>query len=94
MNFDINRYFENLVDKMEKLVKLKEKVEIKRWYDGFDFFMKVVIICFDIVKGFLYIMFLFMRNVIFWKFFVSEDFLVLFRELMYVLRKIWILKVL
>lgn len=57
MNFDINRYFENLVDKMEKLVKLKEKVEIKRWYDGFDFFMKVVIICFDIVKGFLYIMF-------------------------------------
>lgn len=57
MNFDINRYFENLVDKMEKLVKLKEKVEIKRWYDGFDFFMKVVIICFDIVKGFLYLMF-------------------------------------
>lgn len=57
MNFDINRYFENLVDKMEKLVKLKEKVEIKRWYDGFDFFMKVVIICFDIIKGFLYIMF-------------------------------------
>lgn len=57
MNFDINRYFENLVDKMEKLVKLKEKVEIKRWYDGFDFFMKVVIIRFDIVKGFLYIMF-------------------------------------
>lgn len=57
MNFDINRYFENLVDKMEKLVKLKEKVEIKRWYDSFDFFMKVVIICFDIVKGFLYIMF-------------------------------------
>lgn len=57
MNFDINRYFENLVDKMEKLVKLKEKVEIKRWYDGFDFFMKVVIICFDIVKGFLYIIF-------------------------------------
>lgn len=57
MNFDINRYFENLVDKMEKLVKLKEKVEIKRWYDGFDFFMKVVIICFDIVNGFLYIMF-------------------------------------
>lgn len=57
MNFDINRYFENLVDKMEKLVKLKEKVEIKRWYDGFDFFMKVVIICFDIVKGFWYIMF-------------------------------------
>lgn len=57
MNFDINRYFENLVDKMEKLVKLKEKVEIKRWYDGFDFFMKVVIICFVIVKGFLYIMF-------------------------------------
>lgn len=57
MNFDINRYFENLVDKMEKLVKLKEKVEIKRWYVGFDFFMKVVIICFDIVKGFLYIMF-------------------------------------
>lgn len=57
MNFDINRYFENLVDKMEKLVKLKEKVEIKRWYNSFDFFMKVVIICFDIVKGFLYIMF-------------------------------------
>lgn len=57
MNFDINRYFENLVDKMEKLVKLKEKVEIKRWYNDFDFFMKVVIICFDIVKGFLYIMF-------------------------------------
>lgn len=57
MNFDINRYFENLVDKMEKLVKLKEKVEIKRWYNSFDFFMKVVIICFDIVNGFLYIMF-------------------------------------
>lgn len=57
MNFDINRYFENLVEKMEKLVKLKEKVEIKRWYNSFDFFMKVVIICFDIVKGFLYIMF-------------------------------------
>lgn len=30
MNPDINRYSENLADKMEKLAKSKEKVEIKR----------------------------------------------------------------
>lgn len=35
MNPDINRYSENLADKMEKLAKSKEKVEIKRLYEGF-----------------------------------------------------------
>lgn len=53
MNPDINRYSENLADKMEKLAKSKEKVEIKRWHDGSDFFMKVAITRFDIAKGFL-----------------------------------------
>lgn len=54
MNPDINRYSENLADKMEKLAKSKEKVEIKRWHAGSDFFMKVAITRFDIAKGFLY----------------------------------------
>lgn len=57
MNPDINRYSENLAAKMEKLAKSKEKVEIKRWHDGSDFFMKVAITRFDIAKDFLYTMF-------------------------------------
>lgn len=94
MNPDINRYSENLADKMEKLAKSKEKVEIKRWHDGSDFFMKVAITRFDIAKGFLYTMFFVYEELIFRKPLASEDFLALFREPMHALRKIWISKAL